>query len=298
MNNSQQPPQRKYPNSSWEYYDLWLTIQKILYALPNYFESEIVVKGVNPTDLYAVGSLFSTAIESSLVNVLNKTRNVWDVNNVYPAFTFKRQAQTFPDVLLVDASNRNSIRFGIELKAWYALSKEGEPSFRFKIDPDSCADADLLVVVPWLLSEVTSGKPVLLPPFVELAKYAAECRNYYWAESRLKVGKNSTINRPASQYRKSYPAAKEKASDSAQEDAGNNFGRISRSGQGNLLNDYLDEIHNQEYLGIKIKHWIKIFKALAEGRNDEQIDSALDKVLNDVKQSLATSEEDSSTNLT
>ncbi|MBD2778854.1 hypothetical protein [Iningainema tapete] len=293
MSNASLAPQKKYLASSWQYYEIWLKIEKILYALPNYFESEIVVKGVNPTDLYAVGSLFSTAIEYSLVNVLNKTRNVWDTNNLYPAFTFKRQSQTFPDVLLVDASNKNSIIFGIELKAWYALSKEGEPSFRFKIDPDSCAEADLLVVVPWLLSEVTSGKPVLLSPFVELAKYAAECRNFYWIESRIQAGKNAKIDRPVPQYRKPYPAAKEKASDSAQDDSGNNFGRIARTGQGNLLQDYLNEIQNQEYLGIKIKHWIKIFKAIAEGRDDQQIDSALNRVLKDVQQDVAISDEDS-----
>jgi hypothetical protein len=291
MANISPAPQKKPPSSSWEYYQLWLKIEKIFYALPNYFESEIIVKGVNPTDLYAVGSLFSTAIESSLVDVLNKTRNVWDINNNHPAFTFKRQSQTFPDVLLVDASDENRVIFGIELKAWYALSKEGEPSFRFKIDPDSCADSDLLVVVPWLLSEVTSGKPKLLAPFVELAKYAAECRNYYWALSRTEAGKNSTINRPNIHYRKPYPSAKEKASDSAQEDAGNNFGRIARSGQGNLLNDYLYKIQNLEYLGIKIKHWIKIFKAVAEGRNDEQIESALDRVLKDVQQDLSNLDE-------
>lgn len=51
------------------------------------------------------------------------------------------------------------------------------------------------------------------------------------------------------------------------------------------------EIQNLEHLGIKIKHWIKIFKTLAEGRNDEQIESALDRVLKDVQQDLSNSDE-------
>lgn len=50
------------------------------------------------------------------------------------------------------------------------------------------------------------------------------------------------------------------------------------------------EIQNLEYLGIKIKFWIKIFKVLAEGRNDEQIDAGLDRILRDVKQNVADSD--------
>ena len=38
---------------------------------------------------------------------------------------------------------------GIELKGWYVLAKEKEPSFRYKVTPAVCAPADLLVVVPW-----------------------------------------------------------------------------------------------------------------------------------------------------
>ena len=37
---------------------------------------------------------------------------------------------------------------GIELKGWYVLSKEGEPSGRYKVTPAACAPQDLLVIVP------------------------------------------------------------------------------------------------------------------------------------------------------
>lgn len=280
---SVQHPQKNPPTDSWEHYDLWMRIKKLIYALPNYFETEIVVKGINAPDLYSIGGVFSTAIESSLVEVLNKTRNIWDADNSYSTFAFQRQSQTFPDVLFVDLLNKDNIIFGIELKAWYALSKESEPSFRFKIDPEACASADLLVVFPWLLSEVTAGKPTLLPPYVELARYAAECRNYYWAESRIRSSRNSTIKRPEEIYRRPYPRAKENASDSAEDDRGNNFGRIARSGQGNLLESYLDEIENLDCLGIKIKYWVKIFKAIAEGRDADRIDSDLDRALDQLR---------------
>lgn len=282
-----QPPQKMLPDSKWKYFELWETINKLIRLLPNYFESEIVIKGVDATDLYSVGSLFSTAIESNLVDGLNKTRNLWDAENQYLTLAFKRQSQTFPDVLLVD-SLENKVIFGIELKAWYALSKEGEPSFRFKIDPDACNKSDLLVVFPWLLSDVTAGKPVLLSPFVELAKYAAEMRNYQWQLYRAAKGENSIIKRPNEQYRHPYPKAKQKSSDSSVDDQGNNFGRIARPGQGGLLDIYLAEILNTYYLGIKLKHWIKIFKSIADGNSDEQIDAALDRSLGRVQQELFT----------
>ncbi|MBP0020728.1 MAG: hypothetical protein J7647_24625 [Cyanobacteria bacterium SBLK] len=95
-----------------------------------------------------------------------------------------------------------------------------------------------------------------------------------------------SFNRPSSfntfadkQYRIPYPSAKQDASDKALEDGGGNFGRIARSGQGNLMDSYLHEIRNIVWLGIKIKYWIQIFKAIAEGREDAKIESRLNKVL-------------------
>lgn len=72
------------------------------------------------------------------------------------------------------------ILMGIELKGWYALSKEAEPSCRFKASPKVCAPQDLLVVYPWALSGVVSGKPELYAPYVIGARTAAERRNWHW----------------------------------------------------------------------------------------------------------------------
>ncbi|GCL39588.1 hypothetical protein SR1949_47150 [Sphaerospermopsis reniformis] len=116
MNNTN-PPSQQPPDNTWEYFELWTKINELIRTLPNFFQSQIVVKGINATDVYAVGSLFSSAIESSLVEGLNKMRNIWDPENKYLSFAFKRQSQTFPDVLLVDAINNDKIIFGIELKA-------------------------------------------------------------------------------------------------------------------------------------------------------------------------------------
>ncbi len=223
-------PIKIHPDKSWLHYDVWHKVYDLLGALPNYFESEIVMKGLNVTDIFAVGNLLSVVIESQIVQILNKLRGNWDTENNYAHYTFVRQAQTFPDVLLVNVQNRKEILFGIELKAWYVFSKESEPSFRFSVDPDACNVPDLLVVVPWLLSEVISGSPKLLFPYIELGKYIAEYRNYYWANSRQDSLRSTQIIRPPQEFRHPYPDSKVEASDKAQDDKGANFGRIARTG--------------------------------------------------------------------
>lgn len=200
-------PQKQEPPETWEHHDVWVNVRDLIYALPNYFQTEIVIKGINATDLYSVGGLLANSIEQSLTSLLNKLRSVWDPDNKYPTYSFRRQAQTFPDVLLSNVSNRTDILFGIELKSWYVLSKEGEPSLRFKIDPDACSNADLLVVVPWLLSDIMAGNPTLLVPYIEYAKYVAELRNYHWTLSHPNDGDEAVI-RPSEEFRRPYPNAK------------------------------------------------------------------------------------------
>lgn len=156
------PPYRIFPGGQWTHYKMWDKVNDLIYALPNYFETELVVKGINVTEIFSIGTAFATVVETQVVNMLNRLRGIWDSENEYSNYAFIRQSQTFPDVLLRNVGDENDILFGIELKSWYILSKEGEPSFRYKIDPDTCADADLLVVIPWILSEVISGTPKLL----------------------------------------------------------------------------------------------------------------------------------------
>jgi len=205
-------PKKLSPKKDWEHFAVWQKVYDLLEALPNYFQSEILIKGLNVTDIYAVGNLFSAVIESQIVDILNKLRDVWDDENKYSKYVFVRQSQTFPDVLFVNAKKNNDVIFGIELKAWYAFSKENEPSFRFTVDPDACAFADLLVVIPWFLSDVVSGTPKLLFPYIGLGKYAAEYRNFYWVKSRESSTRSLSIIRPPEKHRHPYPQSKVEAS--------------------------------------------------------------------------------------
>lgn len=264
-------PSKTPPDSNWEHYEVWERVNTVFYSLPNYFETELVIKGINVTEIFSVGGAFSSVVETQVVNILNNLRNLWDPDNKCSRYAFVRQSQTFPDVLLRNLQD-GEILFGVELKSWYVLSKEGEPSFRYQVTPSACAVADLLVVIPWILSDVISGTPKLLRPYVELARYAAEYRNYYWQKSRIEQGKNSTIRRPPDSNCRPYPDSKQEASDEAEDDKGGNFGRIARAG---ILDEYIASIKEQDYLGIKIIHWIAFFKAIAETRADAEIEKRL-----------------------
>jgi hypothetical protein len=269
-------PIKQKPENSWEHFEVWQKVLDLIEAMPNYFKSEILIKGINVTDIYAVGNLFSAIIEAQIVDTLNKLRNIWDEDNKYSNYVFIRQSQTFPDILLVNIQNSRDVIFGIELKAWYVFSKESEPSFRYTVDPDACARPDLLVVVPWFLSEVISGSPNLMFPYIELGKYAAEYRNYYWTKSRETSTRSLEIIRPPIEFRHPYPLSKVEASDKAEGDKGNNFGRIARSG---LLDEYLGKIKMIDYLGIRVTHWMKFFRAMSENKTSEEIDKQLDGIL-------------------
>jgi hypothetical protein len=138
------------------------------------------VAGISAVDLFTLNTPLGAAIEQSVVDSLNDVREIWDPTGQYKLYSFIRQAQVFPDVRLEttapDVPEGERILMGIELKGWFVLAKEGEPSFRYGASPAVCAPQDLLVVYPWTLDEVVSGSPRLLRPFIEEARYAAEHR--------------------------------------------------------------------------------------------------------------------------
>jgi hypothetical protein len=92
--------------------------------------------------------------------------------------------------------------------------------------------------------------------------------------------RSTSIVRPPEVYRRPYPQSKVEASDKAENDKGNNFGRIARSG---LLDDYLLKIKAIDYLGIKVSHWMKFFRVMSENRTSEEIDRQLDGILETIK---------------
>lgn len=249
-------PKRVSPNRQWQHFSLWGAVRDAaLPRLSTYFRSTIQIGGISATEIYTFGTVLSAAIEEEVVRTLNEHRELWDPEQQYPEAVFERQSQRFPDVLLINyAGGQRSILFGIELKSWYLLAKEGEPSFRFTISPNACETADLLVIVPWALSYVVAGTPIVFEPFIESARYVAQYRNYWWQSVRI-TSQNTTILSPRSPH--PYPEGREQVADVPIEDSGRNFGRIARIG---IMDDYIQRCLNLSLLGIPVREWQAFFQ--------------------------------------
>ncbi len=251
-------------------------VREALRALPFHFESKTVIAGLDALDLFSLNSVLGGTIEIQTVATLNHIRNVWDPDSEWVDYGFERSSQTFPDVRLVKTTDGSTDPvLGIELKGWYLLAKEGQPSFRYTATRDACTIYDLLVVVPWHLGDVLSGAPIVRDPFIEQARYAAEYRNYYWQHMRGGDATNNGIQIPGNV--KPYPAAKTSSSDKAEVDRGNNFGRVARI-QG-LMTEYMARSLNTSISGIEARYWIEFFKVFADSSNSVAIEADMRNML-------------------
>lgn len=254
------------PQADWLYRDLYERVIKTLYALPSRFRTPLRIEGVPATDLFTMNSALGAAIEISVVDSLNELRSMWDPQNQYADYSFVRQSQRFPDVLL-KTKNPNSqsplIIMGIELKGWFLLSKEGEPSFRYKISPHCCSEADLLVVIPWLFDSVISGAPQLMEPIITEASFAAKRRNYHWEWVRASKNQLQEMRGiiPAPHVG-TYPPKTARSSDMPVSDSGGNFGRIARCG---VMDADVASRLREDALGIPVDAWRQFLKIFSDG---------------------------------
>ncbi len=270
-------PVRVIPDSAWRHYDLYQRVTEALYALPFYFKSETMIAGIMATDIFTLNAAFGATIEDQVVNTLNAMRSIWDPQGQYKLYGFIRQPQTFPDVLcrrVSPSDNEDTTIMGIELKGWYLLAKEGEPSFRFQVTPAACNPQDLIVVVPWALSNVISGVPRVFTPFVESARYAAEYRNFHWQHLRNAVSSTEIVSPTISN---AYPKKSDKIADRPISDSGKNFGRFARTG---LMDEYLQLAKSEPLAGIEARHWLSFFKAFQEQRSGDEIETEVRRLSN------------------
>lgn len=250
------------PPKSWKHRALYESVLDALHALPSRFRTSLRIAGISATDLFTLNTPLGAAIEKSVVESLNDLRELWDPTGKYDVYSFVRQAQVFPDVRLQTTApgvaDADRIIMGIELKGWFVLSKEGEPSFRYKANPLACAEQDVMVVYPWTLDEVLSGAPRLMRPFVEEARYAAQMRNYYW--EHLRGAPNPSVNLAA--HQKPYPTKVDKFNDEAASDTGKNFGRVARS---RIMDDFIASLMDEQLAGVPARYWQKFLEIFAEG---------------------------------
>ena len=271
-------PKRKIlPKKDWEYADVYSSVREAIYSLPSYFRTETNIAGILATDLHTLNGVLGATIEEQVVRTLNQLRNIWDPDGDYQLYSFVRQAQTFPDVLL-RKSSPDHIIFGIELKGWYLLAKEGVPSLRFQTTPVACAEHDLIVVVPWVLGNILSGSPILFEPFIDSAEYAALYRNWHWQHKRQSQ-QDPGIDSPAGVG--PYPSKSEAISDKPRADSGGNFGRLARTG---LMDKYIKELNEVQICGIKTEYWRQFLKVFQEKVDDARVREALTQMKRRVRQ--------------
>lgn len=265
------------PAADWPYRALYDRVLSALYALPDRFETSLHIQGVPVTDLFTMNSALGAAIEKSVVDSLNDLRDFWDPSHEFADYRFIRQSQCFPDVLL-KSNNPNTthptILMGIELKGWFLLSKEGEPSFRYKISPHCCADADLLVVMPWIFDSVISGKPKLFPPIIAEARWAAEMRNHHWEWVRANRSNEAQERRgiTSAAHQGYYPSKSDRSADTPISDSGANFGRVARCG---AIDSEVDERLREDALGIPVDAWRRFLQVFADGATPQAIANGL-----------------------
>lgn len=258
MTNS--PPEMTKPDEDWSHFSLWKRVTEAIKDIPEHFKTKISVSGVNATDIFTFGPSINSAIERNVALTLNHMRDEWDPDDDYESYEFIRQAETFPDFLLKNRV-KNDIIMGIELKSWFLLSKEKEPSFRFKVTPAACAPADLLVVIPWALSDAISGEPQVFDPYVKPAKYVAEYRNYYWQELR-NTSDDTEINAPENV--EPYPTGREKIQDKPVYNGGYNFGRIARVHTDEVMDNFVENCISKDISGIEVEKWIDFLRAVSQ----------------------------------
>ena len=270
-------PPRVLPGLDDDHYQLYKDVREAISSLPIYFRTETHISGIMATDLHTLNTVLGATIEEQVVRTLNLIRNTWDQDEKYALYSFVRQAQTFPDVLLRKTST-NEILLGIELKGWYLLAKEAEPSLRFQATSAACAQRDLIVVVPWVLGNVISGSPILFEPFVESAKYAADYRNYHWQSIReTKQDRGIEIPKNVGPY----PSKADQILDKPRSDGGGNFGRLARTG---MMDSYMQKLNEVQLCGIKTIYWRQFLKAFQESTTDAEARLALERLRQRIQQ--------------
>lgn len=267
-------PTPQEPPTSWAHHELYDSVTAALYALPSLFASELSISGILATDLFALNTALGATIEVQVVEGLNRIRRQWDPDEEYALYRWVRQPQSFPDVTLRASAPgvTPEILMGIELKGFYVLSKEREPTFRFKVTPAVCQPQDLLVVYPWALRNVLSGQPSLFQPFVTPARYAAELRNWYWEYGRET---NDDAGVTLSTVTQAYPSKDAPISDTANYDAGGNFGRVARYG---LMDEWVSDLSSELLAGIPVSAWQRFIRLFAQDWSEQRAIEALERM--------------------
>ncbi|MFC7079625.1 hypothetical protein [Halorussus caseinilyticus] len=252
-----------------EHSELYQILPSLLEQVPTDFESDVHIEGLDATDVFGLNEVLASSVENQVTETLNslKSEEV-DFPSGYENYDFVRQSQTFPDIVFQGPVPDEDPVIGIELKGFYLLAKEGDPSFRFGTTPDACAPQDLLVVYPWVLDNLVTGSPEIFRPFIMPAKFASLFVDYYWKELKnWDADKpDKSIKRPEGDI-SPYPNAKSDfVQDHAEQDSGGNYGRFRSKSIKHItpLQEYMNQMKSRELLGISAEKWGQFFTGFEE----------------------------------
>lgn len=259
-------------------FDLIERLRNVVFpSLPADCSIENRYSGILATDLFSLNTLLGSMIESKVVLFLNSHRHLWDDGD-WNAYHFIRSNESFPDVRLVKTNDQHSVALGIELKSWFILSKEGEPSFRYRTASEACDTGDLLCIIPWYLSDAVCGNPVLASPWVFSAKAAAEAMKRYWIYER-QTEKPLTLHERRLEVpdgvRPYMENARDKTNYKPFNDGGNNFGRLARTG---IMSEFVNETLMTDILGIPANNWRLFLKAHTDSNSLQEIQKKISLV--------------------
>lgn len=246
-------------------------------SLPAECKIENTYSGILATDLFSLNTLLGSMIESKVVLYLNSHRQLWD-DGTWKDCHFIRSNESFPDVRLVKTTNSKDIILGIELKSWFIMSKEGEPSFRYRTASEACDNGDLLCIVPWYLSDAVCGNPVLSSPWIYSAKAAAEASKRHWIYLRQTDEPLSLLYRGLDTPHGIKPYmenARDKTNYKPKQDGGNNFGRLARTG---IMDDFVKETLSTDILGIPADNWRLFLKAHTDAGSLSEIQKKINLI--------------------
>ena len=254
------------------------TLRDIVFpSLPAGCTIDNYYSGILATDLFSLNTLLGSMIENKVVTFLNAHRHLWD-SGEWSEYHFIRSNESFPDVRLVKKNASNDTILGIELKSWFILSKEGEPSFRYRTASEACDPGDLLCIIPWYLSDAVCGHPVLATPWVFSAKAAAEATRRYWIYERQteKPMKLAQRNLEVPNNIKPYMVnARDKTNYKPINDGGNNFGRLARTG---IMSNFVEDTLLTDILGIPANNWRMFLKAHTDSSSLQDIQKKISSI--------------------
>ena len=239
---------------------------RALRAVPGIYSSGLRLDGVPATDLCGAQALIASGVEREVRDCLNRLRHIWDPDGDYADCEFVRFPESFPDVRLM---RDGEPIIGVELKTWYLLAKEGEPTCRFKASVNACSDADILCIYPWCWSEVIVGSPRLFTPWIARAREVAEIRNDAW-DGKVHIARTTP-----------YPPARSRCCDTpVLNPESTSWGRVARIP--GLMRDWVDATLETQLSGIPARYWLAFLSLFKEAAQASAIKRGLERISRDV----------------